>query len=699
MPILDKCHPSTKKTELANISQYLVSSMHSIREGMVWLIPCLMISSFVLFIASMGELFSGARPEWVLALYRANQVIAETFPYLMTATISYLLAMHWHLPRPPIALLSIVYLVVSSASVSTEYNLPTFQIVTALITPVYAIPLIAWLMRYPALHLTRSNSAGTIVRESLNLVLPAALTSIVVVAINLILFGPVTRQIFASLMHFDYANDPYSFGLTFASLNSLLWFFGVHGYYALLPLVERLQEASQLSESYLLIGESAPYPMNLSFMGTFVFIGGSGATFSLALSILLFSKQKSIRLLALASIPIGFINVNEIFLFGLPLILNPRLFLPFLLVPMMNVVVSLWAVTSGWVAYPTVSVPFNSPIFLNAWIATNGDWHALLLQLFNIFLGCVLYLPSVLRLNEQYGKQVIRIPSLDTMYTRRQEEAEHLQDDPIALAQKQEREQLKVEQQLQMMSSKEFCLEYQPQVCHRTGRVIGCEALIRAKDQQGNVLSPALFLPSLAKAGLMKEMNLWVVKQAVRDVHKLNALGVYVPVSINLTADTLVDLTVMSRIEEIIRPVAGLIHIELTEESLLADEQRLTWVFNQLHQLGVKIYIDDFGTGYSSLSYLHRFDVDGIKIDRSFVLALVSEKGRKVFANLQLVAHSLELETVVEGVETQEQLDAMGDEYPFSVQGWFYSKSLTREHLVAFVQERNMLKTTLAEVQ
>ncbi|WP_154172026.1 EAL domain-containing protein [Vibrio metoecus] len=699
MSILDKCHPTIKKIELANISQYLVSSMHSIREGMVWLIPCLMISSFVLFIASMGELFSGGRPEWVLVLYRANQVIAETFPYLMTATISYLLAMHWHLPRPPIALLSIVYLVVSSASVSTEHNLPTFQIVTALVTPVYAIPLIAWLMRYPALHLTRSNSAGTIVRESLNLVLPAALTSIVVVAINLILFGPVTRQIFASLMHFDYANDPYAFGLTFASLNSLLWFFGVHGYYALLPLVERLQEASLLSESYLLIGESAPYPMNLSFMGTFVFIGGSGATFSLALSILLFSKQKSIRLLALASIPIGFINVNEIFLFGLPLILNPRLFLPFLLVPMTNVVVSLWVVTSGWVDYPTVSVPFNSPIFLNAWIATNGDWHALLLQLFNIFLGCVLYLPSVLRLNEQYGKQVIRIPSLDTMYTRRQEEAEHLQDDPIALAQKQEREQLKVEQQLQMMSSKEFCLEYQPQVCHRTGQVIGCEALIRAKDQQDNILPPAAFLPSLAKAGLMKEMDLWVVKHATRDVRKLTDLGVYVPVSINLTAETLMNLTVMAQIEEIIRPVAGLIHIELTEESLLADEQRLTWVFNQLHQLGVKIYIDDFGTGYSSLSYLHRFDVDGIKIDRSFVLALASEKGRKVFANLQLVAHSLELETIVEGVETQEQLEAMGDEYPFSVQGWFYSKSLTREHLVEFVQERNMLKTTPAEVQ
>ncbi|WP_246749680.1 EAL domain-containing protein, partial [Vibrio cholerae] len=443
----------------------------------------------------------------------------------------------------------------------------------------------------------------------------------------------------------------------------------------------------------------APYPMNLSFMGTFVFIGGSGATFSLALAILLFGKQKNIRLLAIASLPIGLINVNEIFLFGLPLILNPRLFFPFLLAPMVNVMVSLWAVESGWVAYPSVSVPFNSPIFLNAWIATSGDWNGLLLQLVNIVLGCLLYLPSVLRLNEQYGQQTIRIPSLDTMYTRRQEEAAHLQDDPIALAQKREREQLKVEQQLQMMSSKEFCLEYQPQVCHRTGQVIGCEALIRAKDQQDNILSPAAFLPSLAKAGLMKEMDLWVVKHATRDVRKLTDVGVYVPVSINLTAETLMNLTVMAQIEEIIRPVAGLIHIELTEESLLADEQRLTWVFNQLHQLGVKIYIDDFGTGYSSLSYLHRFDVDGIKIDRSFVLALASEKGRKVFANLQLVAHSLELETIVEGVETQEQLEAMGDEYPFSVQGWFYSKSLTREHLVEFVQERNMLKTTPAEVQ
>uniref|UniRef100_UPI001158FBB7 EAL domain-containing protein n=1 Tax=Vibrio cholerae TaxID=666 RepID=UPI001158FBB7 len=131
----------------------------------------------------------------------------------------------------------------------------------------------------------------------------------------------------------------------------------------------------------------------------------------------------------------------------------------------------------------------------------------------------------------------------------------------------------------------------------------------------------------------------------------------------------------------------------------LSEEQCLPWVFNQMSQCGGQMCIGDFGTGYSSLSYLHRFDVDGIKIDRSFVLALVSEKGRKVFANLQLVAHSLELETIIEGVETQEQLDAMGDEYPFSVQGWFYSKSLNRSDFVEFVQRRNVSKTVPVEAQ
>ncbi len=107
--------------------------------------------------------------------------------------------------------------------------------------------------------------------------------------------------------------------------------------------------------------------------------------------------------------------------------------------------------------------------------------------------------------------------------------------------------------------------------------------------------------------------------------------------------------------------------------------------FNKLHQLGVKIHIDDFGTGYSSLSYLNRFDIDTIKIDRSFVLALDNPKGRKVFASLQSVAHALDLAVIVEGVETNQQLDAIKANGALSIQGWYYAKSLPAERFIDFI--------------
>lgn len=685
MPALSKHFTIRWERVLDTSSRYVLSSMHAIRESMVWLIPCLMLSSFALLLASMGELLLGNRPPWVEVLYQTNQVVADFFPYLMTATIAYVLAMQWRLPRPPMALLAIVYLVMASAMTHSGTTLITFHIILAIITPLYITPLMAKLMAINALKMTSSDSAGSIVRESLNMVIPAIVVAFVVMAFNSLFLTVVSDISLDKLMLMDYANDPYVFGLTFASLNSLLWFFGIHGYYALLPMVDMLQEASNLSYSTMMAGGIAPYPMNLSFMGSFVFIGGSGSTLSLVLALLLFAKQRTLRLIAMASVPIALINVNEILLFGLPIIYNPRLLLPFVLTPLVNVLLGLGAVQMGWVTAPSVSVPFNSPILFNAWVATDGDWNAVLLQLFNVLVGCAIYFPAVRRMNQIYSASEIKISSLNTTYMRRQEEAQVLKDDPILMAQQKERELETVEQQLLGISSKEFCLEYQPQVEPISGRVTGCEALIRAMDESGQMQYPGAFLPWLEKAGLMKEMDLWVFRRAARDIERWNRLGVMVPVSINITPETLMDEACMETIASLIEPLSGQIDIEITEASLLADEQSLMMAFNQLHQLGVKIHIDDFGTGYSSLSYLNRFDIDTIKIDRSFVLALDNPKGRKVFASLQSVAHALDLAVIVEGVETRQQLDAIKANGVLSIQGWYYAKSLPAERFIDFI--------------
>ncbi|OJI54798.1 PTS sugar transporter subunit IIC/EAL domain-containing protein [Vibrio vulnificus] len=682
---------------LKKVSKRLAPSLQAIREGMIWLIPCLMLSAFALFFASMGEFVGGGRSGWVNALYDVHNAIASFFPYLMTATISYVLAMQWKLARPPMALLSIIFLLIVGHVVPADDTLKMFHIVIAIVTPLYAIPILAHLLHVPQLRITNSDSGGKLVKESLNLVLPALLTAFIVVVINYLIFSMISFGDGLKLVQLDYANEPYEFGITFAAMNSLLWFLGVHGYYALLPLVELLQQASSLNYSTFVAGGEGHYAMNLSMMGTFVFIGGSGATLSLVIAMLLFAKQKSLKLIAIASIPIGLINVNEILLFGLPIILNPRMFLPFFLTPAVHVVTTLLAIEIGVINVPSASVPFNAPIIINAWLATSGDWGGVLLQLFNIAVGVVIYYPSVRNLNRLYSNREIKIDFLDTVYVRRREEADTLKDDPIATANDRARRAQEVEQRLEHIGSKEFCLEYQPQVSHQTGRVVGCEALIRAIEPDGTLVYPGTFLPWLEEAGLMKDVDLWVLKTVAKDIQEWNRIGFYVPVSINLTPAFLADQECMDKLEYILAPVASQVHIEITEETLLVDEQVLARSFNLLHQLGVAVYIDDFGTGFSSLSYLNRFEVDAIKVDRSFVLALDNEKGKKVFMSLLSVAEQLGLEVVIEGVESQQQLNHIPAKEHISIQGWYYSRSLQHNSFIQYCINANRL-TPVVEV-
>lgn len=678
------------------VSKAILPSLSAIREGLLWLVPCLMISSLILFIAAIGEFVYGYRPSWVQYFFSIHDEITTALPYLLSAAISYILAMQWRLPRPPVALLSIVFLILLRNSLGDSQLVLTFSVIMAVVTPLYAIPILAMLLKVKWLKLVKLDSAGQIVKESLNLVLPAIITGMVVLLINFVLIHFLEGLAFGHVIFFDYANEPFEFGLTFAALNSTLWFLGIHGYYALLPFVDVLQEASNLNYSVASAGGDASYQMNLSFMGSFVFIGGSGATLSLVLAMLVVCKEKTLRLIAVASIPIGLVNVNELLLFGLPIIFNPRLFLPFLIVPLVNVVTGLTATELGWVSVPSASIPFNSPILVNAWIATSGDFGAIALQVTNILLGALIYLPAVLHLEKQFQTRSIRFTALDTTYMRRKEEAETLSDDPILAAQKKEKGLASVEFHLEAISSKEFFVEYQPQICRKTGVVKGCEALIRAKDPEGNIEPPIKFLPWLEKANMMKDIDLWVVNQVIKDIEAWQRQGRDLHVTVNITADTLVDDAYIDRILTLIERVKGKVNFEITEETLLVDEKQLAMVFNRLALAGIKLYIDDFGTGYSSLSYLNRFDIAAIKIDRSFVLALNTSKGQMLFDSMLTIADKLDLDVVVEGVETQEQLDFISVSDRVSVQGWYYSRSLPRDRFIDYVDQTHRLSDSLS---
>lgn len=203
---------------------------------------------------------------------------------------------------------------------------------------------------------------------------------------------------------------------------------------------------------------------------------------------------------------------------------------------------------------------------------------------------------------------------------------------------------------IRRISEYEFHLEFQPQVSHRSGLCLGCEALLRAHDSQGRLQQPGGFLRWLGDAGLMREVDLWVAGAAVRQCRLWRQHGFSLPISINVTGATLTSPEYCSRLLMLLAQARGQVGVEITEEALVGDVEAIRKAIGQIHALGAKVAIDDFGTGFSSMSYLHQFDVDAIKIDRSFVVASGHAKGALVLDGLLRFCEALQLNVVAEGV-------------------------------------------------
>lgn len=667
-------------------------SMRAIREGLLWIVPSLIVSAGFLVFAVILKAMHG--PDVLIeALLLLHEDISHILPLLIAASIGYMLSIRHHLPRLPVAFLCFSYVAIA-ASLLEGYPraAATFILFIAIASPLVNVPIMAWLHRKAWTRIAQVDIVGNNVRDALNLIIPGMLTAVLLAALLLLLLHTPLAAWMDAPMKLPFDEHPYQSGMLLSGLNSLLWFFGIHGYHALQPLFLVLDQAVALNASDALIAGGGPHLLNSSLLGAFVFIGGSGATFSLAIAILIFCKHRSLRLLALASLPIAFLNVNEILLFGLPIILNLRLILPFFTVPMLNVVLALAAAQAGLVAPASISLPLTSPVLLNAYLATGGDLSAIALQLGLVALGALVYAPFI-RAIDREGESVstIRVHSLDTTFTQLHEEASLYANDPVVFANSFRQLQREQNERIRQISEYEFYLEYQPQVALGSGLCTGCEALLRACDRNGKRQQPWEFLLWLEKAGLMKELDIWVASTALRQVKLWQASGFHLPMTINITGHSLDDPACRDRLVGIVGQAGGVLSVEITEQALAGDVDRVQAAIDEFHRVGAKVYIDDFGTGYSSLSYLHQFEVDAIKIDRSFVLAQQSDKGTKVMEGLMRFGEALDLKIVVEGVETQAQLDGLSSSQELVIQGWYYSKALSPEEIMRFVGERQAL--------
>jgi EAL domain-containing protein (putative c-di-GMP-specific phosphodiesterase class I) len=231
------------------------------------------------------------------------------------------------------------------------------------------------------------------------------------------------------------------------------------------------------------------------------------------------------------------------------------------------------------------------------------------------------------------------------------------------------------------IGNEEFELYYQPQV-DLQGRLAGLEALVRWNHSAKGLISPGEFIPVAEADGLMVPLGAWVLRRACMQCREWMDRGLTVPsVAVNVSAVQLADSDFAALVKQCLteaRLAPRQLELEITESSFLANAMETSKQIERIRALGIAIAIDDFGTGYSSLSYLHRLPVDRLKIDQSFVRDInnTSAGTASVVRAIVVMAHSLDLSVVAEGVETDEQLEAIREAGCDFAQGYYFYRPL-----------------------
>jgi len=242
------------------------------------------------------------------------------------------------------------------------------------------------------------------------------------------------------------------------------------------------------------------------------------------------------------------------------------------------------------------------------------------------------------------------------------------------------------------MERHELHLVYQPQACMRTGEIVGVEALLRW-DSPSGAISPERFIPFAEEAGLIQPIGSWVLQSACRQLALWLEEGLpRIRLAVNLSPRQFSEPDLAQQVDEALkssRIPPELLELEITEGCLLSQDQKSAHTVSRLRSLGVRLAIDDFGTGYSSMAYLHRYPLELLKIDKSFLKGLPQEKSAAALTSAVIaMARALKIKVLAEGVETIEQwryLEEQGCDY---AQGWLISAAMKPDEFRVWLLHR-----------
>lgn len=237
----------------------------------------------------------------------------------------------------------------------------------------------------------------------------------------------------------------------------------------------------------------------------------------------------------------------------------------------------------------------------------------------------------------------------------------------------------------QALARNEFHVAYQPQVVSATGRVIGAEALLRWTHPELGQIAPDRFIPLAEELGLIEAIGEWVLGAACRQALAWQSAGEALRVAVNVSVRQFRSVDFPARVAAILEETGlapSMLELEITESMLMGNVEQAEEILNGLKQLGVAVALDDFGTGYSSFAYLQRFPIDTLKVDQSFVRAMLAgSRAVSIVSAIVAMAHSLGMRVIAEGVELPSQQRQLAELGCDELQGYLLGRPVAAEHL------------------
>ena len=246
------------------------------------------------------------------------------------------------------------------------------------------------------------------------------------------------------------------------------------------------------------------------------------------------------------------------------------------------------------------------------------------------------------------------------------------------------------------VENEELVAYYQPQVDLRTGEITGVEALVRWQHQKFGLVPPDKFIPLAEETGVILEIDEWMMKTACRQIKNWEREGIAnIRVAVNLSTRQFRQKNLTEKVAQILNDSAVQpknLCLEITENEVMHNIETTVEILQALKKMGVLLSLDDFGTGYSSLSYLKRFPIDIIKIDRTFVNGIPSDRDDTAISTaIVVLAHSMELKVIAEGVEKSEQIAFLQSLQCDEIQGFYFSRPLNAETVTDLLKVKKRL--------